>query len=155
MTFVRAIAHQSKVWFGPPDRKSGLEAEILSRLVLSARNHSVVDVSAKELRLKDVAEFLASLSQCGQHMLAKTVKTGLGSLGIERRERGRPMGRDTDHLYATYVELIEAAIKDTGVFAVKLKMREKYSHNWQRHFERFLQREKWPKDSLHLVSRGV
>ena len=107
------------------------------------------------MRLDSVAKFLASLSQCAEAKLATTVKTGLRSLGIQRPQRGRPRGRNADTLYATYVELVEGAIKDTGVFARKQEMQTRFGRNWQLHFERFLQRENWPADSLHLVSQST
>ena len=140
--------------FGPPDRETELAAQILSRLKAGAKNTDSANDSTEPLPLDRVAKFLASLSQCAEAKLAATVKSGLRSLRIERPQRGRPRGRNADTLYATYVELVEDAIKDTGVFARKLEMQTRFGHNWQLHFRHFLQREKWPADSLHLVIKS-
>jgi len=149
---VTMLIEASRIIFGPPDRQTELAAQILSRLAVGAKHVDSANGAPEPMRFDDVAKFLASLAECDEAKLAKTVKTGLHSLGIERRQRGRPKGRKADTYYATYVELVADAIKHTGVFARKQEMKEQFGDDWRRHFEHFLRRENWPLDTLHLVS---
>jgi predicted DNA-binding protein len=149
---VRSLIEATDLLFGPERYEVTLAAEILRRLTAGAKNVASAEEWAETIRLDNVAKFLASLSQCEEDQLKKTVKTGLRNLGLDRRLPGRPKGRNQEAFYATYVELVAAAIKATGVYAKKQEMKDQFGDDWRRHFERFLRRENWPLHALPLVS---
>jgi hypothetical protein len=123
---------------------------ILARLVTEANNNPPTKDS-KPLSLNCVAEFLATISMSDRSALVSTVKRGLRSLGISSSQRGRPRGRKAEILYFEAVNVLERAIEQTGAFDNKLRIRKHFGAKWRFEFERYLGRQKWPKDYYYLL----
>jgi hypothetical protein len=132
-------------------RGSNLATDLHNKLLAAASKNPPTNDSKDMLSLERVAEFLTAVSMSEKAVLAKTVKSGLQSLGIERPKPGRPKGRRTETLYFEYVEALQRAIEQTGVFAKKTEMKRTCGARWQPQLRQFLERGKWPVDSIHLV----
>ncbi len=130
-----------------------LGEKILKRLQASCKKLDRREDSTEPLPLKGVANFLAELSQCDTAALAGTVTARLRQLGIQRRRRGRPLGRRTDALYAAYVEIVRRAIEKTGVLIKKAELKESRGSKWERDFTRYLRSEGWPADRFDFLKR--
>lgn len=102
------------------------------------------------LSLQRVANFLAAIST-RKAELAKTVKLGLRSLGIESPRREPLKGQKNDLLYFECVRSLERAIEQTGLFDNKLQIKKHFGAKWRFEFERYLRRQKWPIDYYHSL----
>jgi hypothetical protein len=140
-------------FLAPNIREIELGEKILSRLQAGCKNLHVTEDRANSLPLRDVANFLAELSQCDTATLAKTVTARLRSLGIERRRPGRPTGRRADALYAAFVQAVSRAIERTGVLAKKAELRRTRGSKWEYDFTRYLKSERWPADRSDFLKR--
>jgi hypothetical protein len=124
---------------------------MFSQLETAPRNDPADSRLEPILSLQRVAKFLAAISTSRKAELAETVKLGLQSLGIEYSRRGRPKGRKAEFLYAEWVNVLEKAIEQTGAFDAKSRIRKHSGNKWRFEFERYLDRQKWPKDYYHLL----
>jgi hypothetical protein len=123
--------------------QSKLVAGIHRRLQAGCEKQPTTEDSHRSLNLKEVADFLAHISRCGEAALPRAVKQGLVSLGIKPRGRGRALGvRKKEALYSAYVKVVEEAIEETGVFRTKSELAGTSGKRLK--FEQSLRREKWP-----------
>jgi hypothetical protein len=135
-----------------PVREMKLAADLLNSLVAAAKHHPAPGDSARTLDIKRVAGFLACVAMSEKSDLARNVKTGLQSLGIESSKPGRPKGQKADALYRVTVECLERAIEQNGIFTRKSEIRRKFGRKWESEFSRLLVRENWPSDCFHWLT---